>query len=133
MLELHYARRAQRRAVEVPCEVVRATWDEPARHRMTDLSPYGGWIATALPLPIGEELVMCFLPDGYCGREIQVFARVTRRVAHSDRRFAPRARCGMGVAFLDLEDRERFELRRWLRLHEDERDVSARARLRWAV
>ena len=130
MMDLGYARRAQRRPVDLGCQVIRRGWDEPAAHRLTDLSPYGGWIATAFPLARGEELVMCFEPPRWGGREIQVFAEVTRRVVLADRKRDPHARCGMGVEFMDLGDHDRFELRRWLRDHAEELALDARALFR---
>ena len=83
MLEMHYARRAQRRSVELPVELMTRDWDEPVLHRMTDISPYGIWVKTSFPRAIGERIVVCF--DAPHGQELTVFAEVTRRVPRRGR------------------------------------------------
>ncbi|MCA9621439.1 MAG: PilZ domain-containing protein [Myxococcales bacterium] len=109
MLELHYARRAQRRTVELPVELMTRDWDEPVLHRMTDISPYGVWVKTSFPRAIGERIVMSFMSPH--GKELTVFAEVTRRIAKRARR----RESGMGLEFVDLGQRDRVALHRALR------------------
>jgi Tfp pilus assembly protein PilZ len=110
MLELQYARRAQRRQLEMPCEVITPDWDEPVPHQMTDISPYGVWVKTSFPRSIGERIVLCF--TGPHGQDLTVFAEVARRTRHR----ADRRRCrGMGLEFVDITARERVALHRALR------------------
>ena len=110
MLELHYARRAQRRRLDLPCEVITRDWDEPVGHRVTDISPYGVWVRTSFPRPLGERLVICFTPPH--GRELIVFAEVTRRVPARAKDSRPH---GMGLEFVDIRQTERVALHRALR------------------
>jgi len=110
MLELHYARRAQRRHLDLPCEVITRDWDEPVGHRVTDISPYGVWVKTSFPRPIGERLVLSFMAPH--GRELTVFAEVARRVTPHPG--DPRD-CGMGLEFVDIGQAERVALHRALR------------------
>lgn len=101
-------RRALRRAVEIPCDVVSGYVDEPLLYWATDLSPYGLWLETSFPMHIGEQLVVCFQPPVWWpGREISVFAEVTRS-AHGRSH-------GMGLEFLDLGEHEGRALNSWLR------------------
>lgn len=110
MLELHYARRAQRRQLELPCELITKDWDEPVGHRVTDISPYGVWVKTSFPRHVGERLVLCFMAPH--GRELMVFAEVTRRTRARVQDSRP---AGMGLEFVDLRPSERVALHRALR------------------
>ena len=110
MIELNYARRAERREVDISCDVVAGDWDEPLSHRATDLSPYGIWLRTALPLQIGHRLVISFRPPK-SDRELNVFAEV-RRV---EKRESIGERSGMGLQFMDLSNDERVALHKCLR------------------
>ena len=88
MLELHYARRARRRRVDLPCQLICSDWDEPYYHHMVDISPYGVWVKTSFPRNIGERVVLCF--EGPHGKELTVFAEVTRQVKRRPGRERPR-------------------------------------------
>jgi hypothetical protein len=104
-------RRALRRAVEIPCEVVSRYLDEPLLYWATDLSPHGIWLETGLPMQLGEVAVVAFRPMVWWpGRELMVFARVVRAVrARHD------ALGGMGLEFIDLDGNETRALSAWLR------------------
>jgi hypothetical protein len=106
------ARRAVRRAVELPCELVSHYWDAPAELHLGDLSPFGAWIDTEMPLHRGAEVVVSFRPPR-CYRELSVFARVTQ--VRTGRRRADRGRLGMGIEFGKLSDEERSLLAASLR------------------
>lgn len=103
-------RRAVRRAVELPCEVVSRYVDQPLLYWATDLSPFGMWLETKFPMQAGERLVVCFQPPiWWRARELMVFAEVVRASSGRDN-----AR-GMAVEFNDLNVHERRTLRGWLR------------------
>ena len=122
MLELQYARRARRRNVDISCQVISSNWDEPVRHQIADMSPYGVWLKTSFPANVGERVVLSFVAPH--GREITVFAEVARVVR---RRAGAEKRGGMGLEFVDIGQRERIKLHRALRaMPRDER-----ARLAW--
>jgi hypothetical protein len=119
MLSQPYARRATRRAVDLPCQIVSRHWDEPIQHCLANLSPFGAWIDTSFPLPIGERVVLSFAtpPSGLPRRckmrhqqEFLVFAEVRRL-----RRSRDGTRGGMGIEFVDLPKVERHALGRSLR------------------
>jgi hypothetical protein len=118
-------RRALRRAVELRCELVSHYSDDPEVHVASDVSPYGMWIDTFMPLHPGAEVVLGFRPPRYEGPEMLVFATVTRVV--TGRRRGDRGRRGMAVEFNDMSaaDRElmatcllgiapRLDRERWL-------------------
>jgi hypothetical protein len=112
MLELDYARRGERREVDIVCDVVARNWDEPTRYRITDLSPQGLWIQTSFPLDVGENMVLSFLaPQG--NGEVQLFARVVRTVRVHERN--GRRASGMGLELVGMTGGERRTLRRGLR------------------
>ncbi len=122
MLELHYARRARRRQVDLPCEVITRDQDEPVLHQLVDISPYGVWLKTSFPRPVGERLVLSFMAPH--GEELTVFAEVTRTV-----RGAPERRgSGMGLEFVDIRHRERIAMHRALK--DAAREVHARFLMR---
>ncbi len=69
------SRRAARRAVDFHCDLVAVRWDRPVCSRCTDLSPYGMWIETTLPLTEGDSVVVTFTPPQR-ERELTLFAKV---------------------------------------------------------
>jgi hypothetical protein len=104
-------RRALRRAVELPCDLVSRYLDEPLLYWATDLSPFGLWLETPLPMQLGEQVVLSFQPAVWWPtREITVFAEVVRV---TNGRRSPRT--GMGLEFLDLDENEERSLGAWLR------------------
>lgn len=114
MIEHNYARRSDRRATDVPCDLVRRTWDQPVRHRVTEMSPHGVWIQTSFPLKPGEQVVLSFAPPrGKQLQELTVFAKVTRAVRA--RAYTGPSYGGMALEFIDLSKRERRVLQRGLR------------------
>jgi len=105
--------------VELPCELISSYVDAPLLYWATDLSPFGIWLETPLPMQLGEQVVVCFEPPvWWTGREITVFAEVAR-VTHGRQRAArrgePQQLSGMGLEFLDLSTHERRALTAWLR------------------
>ncbi len=105
-------RRALRRAARVSCEIVSHYGDEPEIRLASDVSPFGMWIETPMPFHPGAEIVVAFRPPRGEGREVLVFATVTRIV--SGRKRSDRGPLGMGVEFSDLGTRDRDEMTRWL-------------------
>lgn len=99
------ARRALRRAVELRCDLKPHYAEEPEEHVASDVSPYGMWVDTPLPLHPGAEVVVRFRPPRYEGPEMIVLATVSRVV--TGRRRGDRGRLGMALEFLDLTDEER--------------------------
>ena len=109
--EISTSRRALRRAVELPCEVISRHLDEPLLYWASDLTPQGVWVETTAPMPLGERVVVCFEPTiWWCRRELVLFAEVTR-VAWTR---APSER-GMGLVFTDITEHEQRALAAWLR------------------
>ena len=99
-----------RRAVELPCELVSSYVDVPLLYWATDLTPYGLWLETPMPMQLGEQVVVCFKPHvWWSSRELMLFAEVTRvsSCRGQDR--------GMGLEFLDISAHERRALEVWLR------------------
>lgn len=102
-------RRALRRAVDMPCEVISNYVDEPLLYWATDLSPYGLWLDTPFPMAAGEQVVVSFSPPVWWpGRELILFAEVIRSKA-------ARGDTGMGMVFLDITAHEQRALSAWLR------------------
>jgi hypothetical protein len=99
MLDLDYARRAQRHAVDLPCELVRADCDEPLGHRVTNLSGFGAWVRTSLPMRVRERLVIVLKPPD--AGEMVLFGEVIRR---------SRADQGMAIEFVGVSREERARL-----------------------
>lgn len=114
MLELDYARRSRRHAIDTMCELIRHDCDEPINHRVADLSAYGAWIETTFPMAVGARLALVLQPPS--GPEITVFAEVTRVRSSSP----SRGRGGMGVEFIGTTQHERLQLLMWLRHVPDE-------------
>lgn len=94
------ARRAVRRAVTLPCEMLSEVWDVALPQVLTDLSPYGAFLETPLPLSTGDEVVLAFTPGRGVSRELCLSAKVARVTL--GRRPGERQRAGMGLAFEDL-------------------------------
>ncbi len=102
-------RRALRRSVDMPCEVISNHVDEPLLYWATDLSPYGLWLDTPFPMAAREQVVVCFKPPVWWpGRELTLFAEVIRSAGGQG---AP----GMGMVFLDITAHEQRALSGWLR------------------
>jgi len=107
-------RRASRRAVDIPCEIVSKFVDEPLLYWATDLSPYGIWIETPIPMRTGEVVVLCFQPPvWWTGRELRIFAEVSR--VCTTRRRTRAGLSGMGLEFRDISPHEQRALGAWLR------------------
>jgi hypothetical protein len=102
------ARRALRRAVELPCELVSSYLDEPLLYWATDLTPHGMWLDTSFPMLAGEVVAVCFEPAIWWSRRpLCVFAEVIR---------STRGRtAGMALSFLDMTPHEQRALNGWLR------------------
>jgi hypothetical protein len=104
-------RRALRRAVQLPCELVSRYVDQPLLYWATDLTPFGAWLETPIPMELGEQVVLCFSPGiWWAARELMLFAEVTRVATHRDVEER-----GMGLEFLDVTAHERRALDAWLR------------------
>jgi PilZ domain len=124
------SRLSARHRVELPCEVITSQSNEPALLWATDLSASGLWIDTDEPLDLCDETVVCFKPSVWWrASEIQVFAKVAR-ISRGAR--GPRDDKGMGLSFLDLTQREKWQLRCWLRPR-PEKAASRRALPRFAI
>ncbi len=90
------SRRAARRAVDFRIDLVTSSWDRPVASRCTDLSPFGMWLETTLPVVEGDQVVACFSPP-HRDKEMTVFARV-RHVVRDD--LGVRAQAfGVGLEF----------------------------------
>lgn len=104
-------RRALRRAVDLPCELISRYVDEPMLYWASDLTPHGIWLETPAPMEIGERVVVCFKPIAWWGhRELTVFAEVARVLWSRDV-----GERGMGLAFTDISNHEQRALGAWLR------------------
>jgi len=106
------ARRAVRRAVSLSCDVLSDTLGEPVPQLVRDLSPYGMFVETPLPLDPGEELIVAFTPRGL-GREVLLGARVAR--VTFGRRGGELGLSGMGIAFDGVGEPLRDAIERNLR------------------
>lgn len=105
------ARRALRRAVELPCEVVSRYLDQPLLYWASNLTAYGVWLETPAPMEVGEKVVLCFRPAVWWEhRELMIFSEVTRVMWARD----PEQR-GMGLEFMDITVHEQRALNAWLR------------------
>jgi len=106
-------RRAPRRKVQVPVDLVSHYSDDVLPLALQDLSPFGLWIDTLCPLHEGAEVVVCFEPPG--GEPLTVFAEVRRTV--TGRRKGDRGRVGMGIEFTDITYDEMVMVDHCLRDH----------------
>jgi hypothetical protein len=68
MLELPYARRAQRHLVDLPCSIIGPGWDEPVTYQTTELSAHGMWVRTSFPFRQGEHVIVQFRPPAAARR-----------------------------------------------------------------
>jgi PilZ domain-containing protein len=102
-------RRAARRAVNIHAELVTSRWDRPSAARCTDLSPYGMWLETPLPLVEGDEVVVTFRPPR-ADAELTLFGRVRRIHRH-----AAGSTIGVGLELEGLDYDEQGLLARSLR------------------
>ncbi len=113
-------RRAMRRFVDLPCQVVSSRVDSPIDYHASDLSLDGMWLTTAEPLRTGETVVVCFEPQdgrvprsGRANAEMLVFARVVRVQTHASAQMTRPAPVGMALELLDLSGPERRRLGQW--------------------
>jgi hypothetical protein len=81
--------------------VLADTLGEAVPQLVRDLSPYGMFVETPLPLDMGEELVVAFTPRGI-EREVLLAAHVAR--VTFGRRGGERGLAGMGIAFDGVEE-----------------------------
>lgn len=108
------SRRAVRRAVDIPCEVVFANRDEPVACQARDLSPYGVWIETTELAEPGDKLVLSFRPPNWPSIfSVTVFGEVVR--VSRGRRKVDRGRTGMAIEFVDLTEAEQQALAECIR------------------
>lgn len=104
-------RRAIRRSVLMPCEVVTEAGFRRVGERMLDLSPEGLFLATSDRVRIGEEVYVAFRAPSACGW-IDAVGEVTRVVrGRRDTDVAP----GIGIELVSMSDRDRARLRAELR------------------
>ena len=104
-------RRALRRAVNLPCELVSKYVEEPLLYWASDLTPHGIWLETPAPMELGEQVVLCFQPTVWWhSRSLSLFAEVSRVLWSR----APSER-GMALSFLDISQHEKRALSAWLR------------------
>jgi hypothetical protein len=105
---LDCGRRADRHAVELRCELVRAGELRPRRYWIADLSPYGAWLRTSRLLPPGERALLRLLIPG-TGRMSEVMVEVMWS-GHK-----PGRGPGMALELVGLNEAERHWLTRALR------------------
>jgi hypothetical protein len=96
-------RQALRRAVDLECGVLSTEWEDVAAIWATDLSPLGMWLATDLPLALGDSIVVSFKPPRWpsWSGPVVVLAEVVR--VGMPRRRGDVGQAGMGVRFIDLD------------------------------
>lgn len=125
MIDFSYHRRAQRHAVDVPCQIIGPNWDEPVRFQAVSLSAHGMFVRTSFPYTEGQHVVVSFRPPpsnrgpkAWRRPSLTVFARVVRTVKvrrANSLRAKVEGRSGMGLQFTDLSRPERRALQRCLR------------------
>jgi hypothetical protein len=102
-------RRAVRRAVDLPCEVVFGDRDEPVVCQARDLSLIGVWLETEAPAEPGDRVVITFRPPNWPSIwNITVFGTVAR--VSRARRSSDAGTAGIAIEFVDLTDAERAAL-----------------------
>ncbi|MEQ9321494.1 MAG: PilZ domain-containing protein [Polyangiaceae bacterium] len=106
-------RRAPRRRLQVPVDLVSHACDDVVPLELQNLSPFGLWVDTLCPLQEGAEVVVCFEPPG--GKPLMVFAEVRRTI--TGRRKGDRGRVGMGIEFTDITYDEMVMVDHCLRDH----------------
>jgi hypothetical protein len=104
-------RRALRRAVRFECQLQSDLWDGPVPFLVTDLSPFGMWLDSPLPLHPGERVVVAFRPPSWPDEApaLSTEARVARSGLRRRRADRPVA-SGMGLRFGSLDDVTRAAL-----------------------
>ncbi|HEX2677456.1 MAG TPA: PilZ domain-containing protein [Polyangiales bacterium] len=98
-------RKSLRRAVRLEADVLADLWDGPVPFVATNLSPDGLFLESDLPLEIGSELIVSFVPPRWQTSEpVTALAEVARVGLFRRRR--ERRMSGMGLRFLELENCE---------------------------
>jgi hypothetical protein len=109
--EARRRRRSLRRTVNLETDVTSDEWEGSVSLLTTDLSQHGCWLESDLPLDVGTELAISFVPPGDAD-QTPVAAR--GRVVHVAlmRRRSDAGRPGMGVSFHDVapDQSERLSL-----------------------
>lgn len=106
-------RRALRRAVDVPCEIITFDVEQPMVGRTRNLSPRGMWLETSHPFAVGEEVVVSFRPPHWHEElELTVFGEVAR--VQMERGRGGRPATGLGIEFIGLSTAEQDALERCL-------------------
>jgi hypothetical protein len=106
-------RRALRRAVDLPCEILTLDADEPLIGRATNLSPLGVWVEVAQSFVEGEEVVLTFRPPQCAdGTELTLYGEVARVQTLWPHWDSPAT--GLGIEFVGLSPAEFQKLERCL-------------------
>jgi hypothetical protein len=103
------ARRSERRAFELCCQVIGKRGHLPRVQYASDVSRGGMWLRTLLPLEVGEQVVVT-LPDR--GDEVCLFGEVVRTHRPGGRRDTRRP--GMAVRFCGMTIDEQRRLDRYI-------------------
>ncbi|MBW2524999.1 MAG: PilZ domain-containing protein [Deltaproteobacteria bacterium] len=107
------SRRALRRAVDVPCEIITFDVDQPMAGRALDLSPFGMWAVSRQPFAVGERVVVSFRPPYWDEpAELTLFGEVARVTMERCGRGGTAT--GLGIEFTGMTDDERAALGRCL-------------------
>lgn len=107
------SRRALRRAVDLPCEIITFDVDRPMAARAIDLSPFGMWAVARQPFAVGEPVVVSFRPPYRRDRqELTLFGEVARVTMERCGRGGTAT--GIGIEFSGLTADERTLLERCL-------------------
>lgn len=94
-------RRSVRRSVHLETEVTSDLWDGAITLLATDLSLHGIWVEADLPLGIGSEVTVSFVPPD-CPRCMPFRAQGTVVRVSLLRRRTDYGHAGMGIAFQNL-------------------------------
>lgn len=109
MRTLPNSRRALRRAVDLPCEIMTFDVDRPMAGRALDLSPLGMWLVARQPFAVGEQVVVSFRPPFWpAGQELSIFGEVARVTMERCGRGGTAT--GLGIEFVGMTDMERRAL-----------------------